>query len=62
VSIALYLPLFLLHLGIIEPGPAWYAPSIAVPSESPEEDEDDDYQVESKALSRTPPGLWTAIV
>jgi len=62
ISIILYLPLFLLHLSIIEPGTAWYSPSIPEQSEALEEDEGGDYQVESKALSRTPPGLWTAIV
>jgi len=54
VSIALYLPLFLLHLGVIEPGQSWYAPT---PNQ-----ERGEVQVQSKALSRKPPKLWTAIV
>jgi len=62
VSIALYLPLFLLHRGVIVPGTAWYAPSSPVSKKSVEYDEPGPHQVESRALSRTPPGLWTAIV
>jgi hypothetical protein len=57
VSIALYFPLYLLHLEVIRPGKSWYAPS-----EVNEEDIEDRSPVVSKALSRKPSKLWTAIL
>ena len=38
VSIASYLPLFLLHWGVITPGPAWYAPSTEGGQNAPSEE------------------------
>lgn len=57
VSIALYLPLFLLHHGIIQEGSAWYAPRIETGRDDPARD-----RVKSKAFSRKPAKLWTAIL
>lgn len=77
VSIASYLPLFLLHWGVIIPGPAWYAPSTEGEQKAPseegdevlegdndhgEEDNSHEVKVKSKAFSRKPARLWTAIV
>jgi len=72
VSIASYIPLFLLHRGVIKPGPAWYAPKEEEGNNSDEEEpknpseEDtnnlDTDRVKSKAFSRKPARLWTAIV
>jgi len=53
----LYLPLFLLHRGVMVPGKSWYAPT---PNQ--EQIELAEVQVNSRALSRKPPRLWTAIV
>jgi hypothetical protein len=58
VSFSSYLPLFLLHYGIIEQGPAWYAPTI---EKDTNVDLDGD-RVKSKVFSRTPAKLWTAIL
>jgi hypothetical protein len=65
VSIASYIPLFLLHRGVIEPGPAWYAPGEE--EKNPGEEDSDNNNpdrdgVKSKAFSRKPARLWTAIV
>jgi len=57
VSFSSYLPLFLLHYGIIEEGSAWYAPTVEAYTNDPDRD-----KVKSKAFSRTPAKLWTAIV
>lgn len=57
VSITLYLPLFLLHHGIIQEGSAWYAPRIETGRDDPDRD-----RVKSKVFSRKPAKLWTAIL
>jgi hypothetical protein len=73
VSIASYIPLFLLHWGVITPGPSWYAPSTDGGQITPSEEgsnhadevlEGNSYEVgvKSKAFSRKPARLWTAIV
>jgi hypothetical protein len=41
MSILLYVPLFLLHRGVIKPGTSWYQPKEDVVATNPEDDQED---------------------
>lgn len=63
-SVVLYLPLFLLYLGVIEEGNSWYAPTKVEPGIGEDtqrnslESKDEDAKVEFRTKSAK---LWTAI-
>jgi len=62
VSVILYLLLFLLHWGVIEPGRKWYSPTMLARNDSTEHIGHGGHQLQFDTSSRNPGNLWTAIL